>query len=144
MREREGQAGEQVNRQAYLRFSWVWERQRGETKIQRDKEAQKQRDIETEMTIRIPSKAGPLNQLIIIFHSCFSSFHYPDYSKTMKVAILCLVLLCALTLSEGRANGDSCSRDRQCDSGHCCGVPLLKKCRECCQDGDCDSNRVIF
>ncbi len=62
VREREG--GGRVSRQAYLRFSQVQERQRGETEIQRDRETQKQR---AELTIEIPSKAGQPNQYLIFF-----------------------------------------------------------------------------
>ncbi len=60
VREREGWVGEQVSRQAYLRFSQVWERQWGET--ERYKEIRRHRSKETELTNKIPSKAGQPNQ----------------------------------------------------------------------------------
>jgi hypothetical protein len=63
-----------------------------------------------------------------------------DRLTMMKVALLIAVTLGTLALVQAqKGNGEGCSKDSQCRSGHCCGVPLFKICRDCCQDGDCGS-----
>jgi hypothetical protein len=68
VRERERGVGRQVSRQSYLKLGYVLfgrdrgerqkKRDRGERQRERDRETYKQRDTETELTIKILSKAG--------------------------------------------------------------------------------------
>ena len=43
-----------------------------------------------------------------------------------------------------RPNGKSCVPDSDCASGHCCGVWPFKRCRECCKDFHCGSNKFCL
>ena len=43
-----------------------------------------------------------------------------------------------------RANGKSCIPDSDCASGHCCGVWPFKRCRDCCQDSHCTSDKFCM
>merc|ERR1712179_22868 len=42
-------------------------------------------------------------------------------------------------------NGEGCSRDSKCKSGHCCSfdypIPIIYKCKECCSSSHCPSGK---
>ena len=59
----------------------------------------------------------------------------------MKLYFLLLSLY--IINSSARENGEGCNKDKQCDSGNCCGgVWPFQKCQECCKDKHCPDSKV--
>ena len=83
------------------------------------------------------------NYLIHFKYNCFIILG-TGFKMAFKLGCLVAIVLISsfiLQAEAGRSNGRGCRKNSQCNSGNCCGVWPLKKCRECCQDSDCPAGQ---